>query len=180
MGTEDRLIIPYKGLKEGVHFFSYYIKDNFFKLINYSDINKGGLTAKIRLDKQTRQLVLEVEIYGGVNVMCDRCLDYFDLQVHFNGTLFAKFINERKDFEENIEEDYMLIPNDNYEVDISHYIYESICLSLPVQKIHPVDKDGRSQCNKKMLIKIAEYSANRQADSNIDPRWTKLKNINII
>jgi uncharacterized protein len=178
LDTKERLVIPYKGLKDGAHIFSFSLDDRFFNKLKYSEIKKGNLKAKIRLDKQPEHLVFLVEIIGNVNVMCDRCLDYFDLQINYNGTLFVKFVNGNENSEEHNKEDFISISSSNKELDITHYVYESICLSIPSQRIHPVYKNGRSSCNKKMLAKIIEHSANRQIDSNIDPRWMKLKDIN--
>jgi uncharacterized protein len=178
LDTKELLVIPYKGLKDGVHIFSFSLDDSFFIKVKYSEIKKGSLKAKIRLDKQPGQLVLFVEIIGNVKVMCDRCLDYFDLQINYNGSLYVKFVNGNENIKEHIEEDSISISNSNKELDITHYIYESICLSIPSQRIHPVNKNGRSSCNKKMIAKILAYSANTQIDNDIDPRWMKLKDIN--
>jgi uncharacterized protein len=177
LDTKEQLVIPYKGLKDGVHIYSFILDDRFFSKAKYSEISKGDLKAKIRLDKQPRQLVLFVDIFGYVNVMCDRCLDYFDLHINFNGTLYVKFVNENENNKVNFEEDFIFVSDKNKEMDITHYIYESICLSIPSQRIHPLRKNGKSSCNKMMLAKILEHSANKQID-NIDPRWMKLKDIN--
>jgi uncharacterized protein len=178
LDTKERLVIPYKGLKDGVHIFSFNLDDRFFSKIKYSEIKKGYLKTEIRLDKKAGQLVLFVEIIGNVKVMCDRCLDYFDLQIDYKGTLYIKFVNGNENSKEQIEEDFISISSSNKELDITHYLYESICLSIPYQRIHPVNKNGRSSCNKKMLEKILEHSANKQIDNSIDPRWMKLKDIN--
>ena len=40
------------------------------------------------------------------------------------------------------------------EIDLSQYIYESICLSLPYQRVHPVGSDGKSGCDPDMLARF--------------------------
>ena len=37
---------------------------------------------------------------------------------------------------------------------LSQYIYESICLSLPYQRVHPVGSDGKSGCDPDMLARF--------------------------
>lgn len=174
MNTSERLIIPFKGLKEGWHDFNFRLTEKYFQAIEYAEFKQGSLDVKIQMERKATHLVFEVEVEGVVNVMCDRCLEFFDMHTEFSGSLFVKFSHEN-DTDIFNEELLILLPEEN-EVDLTHYVYESICLSLPYQKIHPLDGKGKSTCNKAMLKKIKQYGIH--LGEEIDPRWEKLKNIN--
>lgn len=174
MNTNERLIIAFKGLKDGIHEFRFSKSDKFFESLDYSEFKKGNIEVFVTLDKKTRYLSMEIGINGQVMVSCDRCLDMFYMPFEFNGTLIAKFsVDEESNFDDEI---LFLSPND-FEVDISHYVYESVCLSLPVQRFHPDDKRGKSTCNKEMIKEFKKLN-NKTVQKETDPRWEKLKNFN--
>lgn len=172
MNTKERLNIAFKGLKEGWHDFEFSVSDAYFAGLEYSEFEKGNLEVKVKLNRKPQYLVLEVTIEGEVGVTCDRCLDKFFMPVEFEGNLYVKFTGEDSEG----DEDLIILPPEDYEVDISHYVYESVCLSLPYQRFHPNDKKGKSTCNKEML-KQYEKHVLQQETEEIDPRWEKLKNL---
>lgn len=174
MDYKDRLKIAFKGLKDGYHEFEYSLGDSFLTNIEYSEFEKGSIEVKVKLDKKPQYLAMDIELNGKVQVACDRCLDFFYIPVLYNGQLYAKF-SDQADNEEN--EELMILSPGESEIDISHYVYESICLSLPYQRIHPNDKKGKSTCNKEMLIELNKHKIDERVEE-IDPRWEKLKNIN--
>ncbi len=173
MNTSERLIVPFKGLKEGWHDFNFILTDNYFQSIEYSEFEKGNLEVKIQMERKATHLVFEIEIEGTVNVLCDRCLEFFDMEIKFSGNLFVKFSHEND--EDNFNDELIVLLPEENEVDLTHYIYESICLSLPVQKIHPNNEKGKSTCSKSMIKKLKELESFHNEE--IDPRWDKLKNI---
>ena len=174
MNTSERLIISFKGLKEGWHDFNFKLTQKFFQTIDYSEFKNGSLDVKIRMERKTTHLVFNFEIVGIVNVLCDRCLEFFDTDLKFSGNLFVKFSREYE--EENINEELLILSPEDNEIDLTHYIYESVCLSLPYQHFHPLDVKGKSTCNKSMLKKLKELSKHKIEE--IDPRWEKLKKLN--
>jgi uncharacterized metal-binding protein YceD (DUF177 family) len=57
-------------------------------------------------------------------------------------------------------------------------MYEYIVLSLPVQRIHPDDENGRSGCDPDMLEKLKALTAKElNLENQADPRWDALKGI---
>jgi uncharacterized metal-binding protein YceD (DUF177 family) len=56
-------------------------------------------------------------------------------------------------------------------LDVSPWIYEFIVLSVPMQHIHPDDKDGKSTCNP-----IALSYLQQQTDNPTNSIWNALKN----
>ena len=78
-------------------------------------------------------LSLQTVIRGTVTVACDRCLEDCRLPVAFDGTLLVRFSDEVADYDGEV----MWISPAEGEVSLAQYIYESIILSLPYQRVHP-------------------------------------------
>jgi uncharacterized metal-binding protein YceD (DUF177 family) len=175
LSTKERLKIAFKGLSDGVHEFDYSIEDSFFQALEYSEFKKGNAEVHIDLVKRPQYLEFAINIEGEVEVTCDRCLDEFYMPFDFDGNLYVKFSEEAEEIE-NIDELIVISPADS-EVDLTHYVYESISLSLPYQRIHPEDEKGKSTCNKEMLKRFKTLEA-KEEKKDIDPRWNKLKDIN--
>ena len=166
-------------MSEGKHEFKFVLTDNFFQMLDYSEFERGDLSAIVYMDKKPTHLIFDVEIEGKVNVMCDRCLDFFDSEVEFEGSFIVKFSGKDESDDVSNEELLVLSP-DEFEIDLSHYVYESICLSLPVQRFHPLNSKNQPTCDKKMLKILKEHRVGTvNANDENDPRWDKLKNINI-
>ena len=83
-----------------------------------------------------------MSIRGSVVVACDRCLDDCTVPVEFDGTLVVKFSDEVSDYDGEV----MWLSPYAGSVDLTQYVYESILLSLPYQRVHP---DG--ECDPEML-----------------------------
>jgi uncharacterized protein len=163
--------IPLAGLREGKYTYEFNLGDDFFKAFEESEIKKGDLMADVTLDKGNRLLELKIVINGEVEVMCDRCLDFFPLKISSSNRLFIK---QGDDWDDS-DPELITMPADEYQLNMSQYFYEYIHLALPIQRIHPIDKQGRSMCDPEMLNKLREHVSE---DKNAtDPRWDGLKKI---
>jgi uncharacterized metal-binding protein YceD (DUF177 family) len=140
--------IAHKGLKEGDHRYEWRVGDAFFEARPEGGIKGGDLTVGAVLEKgATGVMRLGVEIKGGVVVPCDRCLEDCELPVRYNGQLAVKVSEQEHPFEGDI---LWLNPGDSA-IDLEQYIYESVVLSLPLQRVHPEDVHGQPLCNPAML-----------------------------
>ena len=92
----------------------------------------------VRLDRAETQLVIDVRITGHVVVECDRCLEDCRIPVDYDGRLLVRFSDEEREYDGDV---LWLSPVED-EVDLMQYIYESIVLSLPYQRVHP-----EGECN---------------------------------
>ncbi|MDX9854824.1 MAG: DUF177 domain-containing protein [Tenuifilaceae bacterium] len=171
--------IFFKGLKVGIHDFEFDVDDKFFELFEESEVKNGKLLAKIRLEKRNNMLELAINVTGTVEVLCDRCLEYFNLPTSYNGKLFVRYGENEVD-----DDEYMVISPDESELNLAQYIYESICLSLPYKKYHGVKGTDKKACNPEMLNKIGYISNDtpdeddEDEDEPTDPRWNKLRDLN--
>jgi uncharacterized protein len=178
LSYKNQYIIPYKSLENGGHIFDFKIAKEFFENIESSEINDGYLEMQLQMQKITSCLLLEYEIKGKVSVQCDRCLDYYSTPLSFQGKAKVVFEEDLSGYDK--ETDIIYLSPDADELDLTHFIYESIVLNLPVQKIHPDDEKGKSTCNKKMLDLLKNHNAGKKKDT-MDPRWEQLlkyKNLN--
>jgi uncharacterized protein len=169
-----RLIIPFKGLKDGKHNFIFKINNKFFESLEYSEIKEGNLNLDVKVNKSSHHILLEYCVNGVVNISCDRCLEYFDIKLKNSGKFYVRFSDENEDNDEG----FITVSTNAEVVDFTHYIYESLILGLPSQRMHPLDAKGKSSCNKEMIKKLGQFYNKGKIKNEIDSRWEKLKEIN--
>jgi len=172
VGKENKYQIVYQGLSEGKHEFDFDINDSFFENREYSEIKKGELKAKIILNKKSTFLELDVKVDGFIELICDRCLGEYKQKIKFKGNLYVKFSESEGD----LDYDVICLSSKDHELDISHYLYESIRLSIPLKRVHPY-KMGKSTCDPEMIKNIYNLNIEESTEDEIDPRWNELKNL---
>ncbi len=111
--------IRFTSLKEGFHNFNYTIGQEFFEHIEYSEIKKAELVVDLSLEKKSTMMILNFEIKGKAEVMCDRCTDSFYITIDSDDELIYRFGDEDMGDEKVI----VIYPNE-IEIDIKHPIYE--------------------------------------------------------
>ena len=165
-------VIPFRGLKEGEHQFEYIINNTFFEVYQYEDILDADIKVHLNFIKKSTLLELSFIAKGEVQVTCDISNELFFQPIEGSLDLVIKFGEEYN----NDNEDILIIPYGDFEIDIAQYIYEMIVLSLPVKKIHPGIIDGTLKTD--ILDKLEELQPNKeQNNKSIDPRWDKLKGL---
>ena len=162
------LKIAYKGLSIGVHEFSWELDKSFFELIGNAEIVNNHLQVNLELEKQERMMILNFTIVGEVTVVC---LDDLKIPLNRKTVLYVKFGRERLEEDENV----LVLPETDYELNVSDLINEYVTLAIPLKKIHEDDAKGNSLCNKEVTDKLRALSE----EQPIDPRWDKLKNLNL-
>jgi len=162
--------IAFFGLKDGKHEFDFEITKEFFECFAKSEIEEGNLEVKVILNKKPRLLELNIGIDGDVQVMCDRCLEIFDMPLKYRGDLYVKF---GESYEE-IDEKVIVLKENAHQLNLSQFLYEYIHLSIPYRRVHPGDENGSSTCNIDMLSQIQEHSFEEEKHEDIDPRWKGL------
>ena len=163
--------IPLSGLKEGRHTFDFEINKEFFDLFEESEVKEGALVAITEVEKRSSHIDLVIKITGNVRICCDRCLEMFDQPVGCENRFLVKFGKVRDDSDPDI----LTVPADEHELDMQQYFYEFIHLALPIQRVHPEDKDGKSTCEPVMLEKLGEHLV--EVEKKNDPRWDELKKL---
>lgn len=171
MEKENTYLIPISGLALGKHSFQYEITDDFFKGMDYSEIQQGKVSINLNIDREETMLTLTFDIEGTVRVMCDRCADEFDLPIENNQVFYIKLGTE------NAEEsdDVAVVPADQHDFDLTSLLYEFIVLSIPMHRVHP-----EGECNPEVIDMLnGMQEVEEEEEETIDPRWAALKDINL-
>ncbi len=163
-------IIPIKGLKEGVHNFKFSINKKFFDHYDFLEVGKSEADVNVELTISPFVLTFKINISGYITLACDRCLDEYKEYINITNTLFGKFSKDA-----DLSEDIISISEEDNEIYLSQYIFEFINLGLPAKRVHPLNNDGESTCNIKMIEKLETFY-HKVEEKKIDPRWSKLKN----
>jgi uncharacterized protein len=164
--------IQFSGLAIGSHDFEFDISDAFFDSFPYSIVKKGTINAMVNLNRQANLMVLSVDLQGHVSLECDKCLSEFKMPIDAQERLIVKFNDE--EIEEHTDEIVVLGRND-YEIDLSEYLYESIHVNVPTYV--RCDELGDTSCDEEMVDKIQGLAPNEESEAPIDPRWEALKRI---
>lgn len=154
MRSKGEYTVDYGGLSIAEHNLNYDITDELFLQFTESEVKAGDCKVEIILKKHSSFLEMRINIKGEVVVECDRCLDDLPLPIDFQSVLIVKFSMDIEDprFEINAEqEDIIWVNTNDGEIDLTQYFFDSICLSLPISRIHSDDEDGNSTCDGDML-----------------------------
>jgi uncharacterized metal-binding protein YceD (DUF177 family) len=164
--------IPFVGLKVEQHKFDYKIDNSFFELFDFNEFNSADVSVDLELTKKANMLELEFEFTGHVNVNCDLTLEPYDQQISNHLSLVVKFGDEYN----NDNEELLILPHSDYEVEIQQFVYEGIILGLPVKRVHPGVEDG--SIKSEILEKLNQLQPEQKTkEEDTDPRWDKLKEL---
>ena len=167
--------IQFVGLKEGKHCFEYQIDNKFFEHFEYEEFNDVKIDVKVDFNKKSTLLELHFEASGTVNVNCDLTNEPYNQGINNDFDLVVNFGNEYN----NDNEEILIIPHAEYEINIAQYIYELIVLSVPFKRVHPGVADGT--LNSDILDKLDELSPKslkeKEDNEDIAPRWNTLKKL---
>ena len=174
MNNLKAYLIPFLGLKIGKHQFDYQLDNTFFSNFDYDEFNEASVKVSIVLEKKSTMLELNFTHKGTVNVPCDVSGEEFDLAIKGKLQLLVKFGDTFND--EN--EELLILPHGEFQINVAQYMYESIVLSVPLRRIHPGVKDGSLKEVIEKLESLApkENKISEQKD-DIDPRWENLKKL---
>lgn len=149
-------IIPFKGLAVGRHSFEWNVDKSFFAAYESSEIDDANIHVHVNMIKHVHFLELDFVLDGWAEVKCDRCLDPLKIEINIQTDLYVAFDKEGNN-EEVEERDVVFLSHDEDQLDVTQYIYEYAHLSLPVRRVHPDDKNGRSTCNEEMIKRLSQY-----------------------
>lgn len=172
----NEYLIPFVGLKLGKHQFEYQINKTFFDHFEYDEFESADVKVELVLEKKSLMLELHFKHKGTVNVPCDLTGEMFDLPIKGKLRVVVQFGDEFN----NENEELLILPHGEHQIDTSQYIYEMIVLSVPLRRVHPGVKDGtlKSEALDKLNeLKVSEVKQEVEEENEIDPRWDKLKQL---
>ena len=176
MKSTNEYLIPFIGLKLGKHQFGFKINKKFFDHFSFDEFESSDILAEVVLEKKLTMMEINFKHKGTVNVPCDLTGELFDLPIKGKIKLVVQFGDEFN----NDNDELLILPHGEHQIDLSQYIYEMIVLSVPLKRTHPGIKDGTLKTP--ALDKLNELAVKNQKQSikeeeEIDPRWDKLKKL---
>ncbi len=154
MKSLNSCTVAYKSLGVGVFDYAFTLDSEFFSRFEGTEITAGNCAVEVQLQRGEAMLEVDVRIDGEVIVACDRCLDDCPVAIDYQGRLIVKFSAEIDEYDGEI---LWLSPLES-ELDLSQYLYESVVLSLPYQRVH-----AEGECNEEMISKFAMISGEELA-----------------
>ena len=171
MNVLDHFSIPYQGLKNGMHQFRFDVDDDFFDTFEKPFVEKGRLEVLMNFDKRPSLSVAEFSISGRVEVRCDRCLQEFMLDIASEFILHIKFGDPQLN-----EDEVMFIETEASIINFADYIYECICLSVPMVNTH----DDLDECDQDVVSRLYQPSGDELTTEEDKPDiWQSLKTLKI-
>jgi len=177
MKVTNEFLIPFVGLKLGKHQFEFQINKEFFEGYGYDEFESCDIKVNLVLEKKSTMLELHFKHKGTIHVPCDLTSEMFDLPIKGKIKLIVQFGEIFNDDNEEL----LILPFGEHQVDVRQYIYEMIALSIPLKKIHPGIKDGTLKSE--TLDKLNELKVNTKEpktdskEEETDPRWDQLKKL---
>lgn len=174
MAKKRPIEIAFVSLKPGIHEFAYDIDDSFFPEGVSRDFNNCHATVKLQLDKKSGFMLLKFEIGGTVDVVCDRCGNTIPMDLWDEFNMVVKMVDEPELMNEKEDDpDVYYISRTESHLHLNEWLYEFICLSVPMQKKCSDEEIGGPKCNKEVLRKIREMEE-RAGQTGADGLWKGL------
>ena len=96
-----------------------------------------GIFVDGRVSDTGGYMSLSANVTVDYSVPCDRCLDELEMPVDSYIALSVKYgAEENAEEHQEGEREIVFIPEDSAELDLSQVIYDYVCLSLPMQRVH--------------------------------------------
>jgi len=87
--------------------------------------------------------------------------------------LVVKFSDEFNDEDDEI----LIIPHGEHQVDIAQYVYEMLVLAVPQKRVHPGVLDGSLESEALKKLQELQPKENKEDSEDTDPRWDALKKL---
>ena len=165
--------VPFSGLKQGKHEFTYEIDNTFFESFEYSEFNTAKIELHVLMNKTSTMLEFELNAKGIVNVNCDISSEPYDEAVSADLNLVVKFGNDFNDEDDEI----LIIPHGEHQVNLAQYVYEILVLSVPQKRIHPGVLDGSLESEALKKLQELQPKERKENSKDTDPRWDALKKL---
>jgi uncharacterized protein len=149
--VNDSIKVPFRGLPNGSHTFEYQADGEFFQTFGSEIIQDAVCDIWMVVTKSRDFIKLDCTIIGSVIVECDRCLDDLQIPIEVNRGLLVKFGSEEDVDVGTGDDDVMMVDDTAAMLDLSQFVYDYVCLALPLQMVHP-----EGECNPLMTAYLAK------------------------
>lgn len=129
--TLQPFVVSLPDLGSGLKLYEWKAGHEFFETFGNTEILDADLTVTARVSGGGLTVRADCEIHGSVTVACDRCLEDLVIPV-----------------DTSFEETYT---PESGELDLSQDVYDYVCTSLPLQRIH-----AEGECNAETTKYLSE------------------------
>lgn len=128
----------------------------------------------IQFNRQRRFIEVNYEVEGGVELICDRCLESFEQPIGATyDIVFKADVRKETENEEGAVRTFNFSSNT---FSIEKEVRDSMLLQVPIKKIHPKFRDESGDI-KQFEEKSFGKPPESEEEEKIDPRWSKLKEL---
>ena len=168
--TLQPFVVKLTSLAPGKSHFSWHAGPEFFEIFGNQEILDADL--EVTADVHNHGLTADAAcvITGSVTVACDRCLEELELPVDTGFKLSVKF-GEGAETADAGDREIVMIPEGSQELDLSQFVYDYTCISLPMRRVHP-----EGECNPEALKYLSTEESAGDAPSAGSP-FAALKDI---
>ena len=174
VAMDNEFIIPLNGLTAGENRFFWKAGKEFFEGYENTEVLDAQLDIEVSAEKSGRYIGVDCDIRGWLVVECDRCLEDLNMPIDVTVRLSVKF--GEADSSEEIQEgerEVLFIPVDNTDLDMSQIVYDYVCTSLPIQRVH--EEGG---CNPEAMRYFGVAGkADASDDAEVDNPFAALKDM---
>ena len=159
-------IIPLNGWAAGEREYHWQAGLKFFQTFDNAEILDAAVEVEARAVKSGHYIGVDLDIRGSVTVACDRCLEDLTLPVEAHPAFSVKFGEEDASGEEMREgsREILLVSASDTDLDLSQVIYDYVCLSLPMQRVH-----AEGECNPDTVRFLGHEPENEEAGDTNSP-----------
>lgn len=126
----------------------------FFRNFENSPVEDAKVVVRVELEKKPSLMVFYFDIQGRIGSQCDRCLADIMLPVQADYRLMVKMAHSLEEGETEGDDEMIFISAEDSHFDLSPYVYELVCLSLPIRKVYNCEEETKPPCNFKVLEKL--------------------------
>lgn len=168
--------VVFSSLSLGHHTFEYEVNSSFLEILfDYHELPGLEAEVKVELAKQNTMLEFAFTMKAKLPANCDISGKPYVQDLSNRFELVVKFGEAYNDDDDEI----LILPHSEYEINIAQYLYELIVLSLPTKYLHPDVLSG--DVDEETLSLLERYmpggDEQKDDDEKIDPRWSKLKDL---
>lgn len=129
---ETKIIIPLTGSK----LFDFVVGKEFFEAFDNEEIMSAQIALNLTLTKQGGDFDLSLTAQGFLTLPCVRCWDEMKFPIELEEELVLRRGADQED-ETPDGREIAVIEASQKEYDASQWVYDNICLALPIQHCHP-------------------------------------------
>ena len=143
MSEQNHYIVELQRLQLGTHRFDFQLNDAFFASLEKTEILGGKVDCHATLNLREDYYTLTMAVQGTVSVVCDRCLDPVNIDIHDE-----QEIENDEDQISNIQSQISNVES----LDLSWLAYEIVSINIPLVHSHQP-----GECNQQMELLLHDH-----------------------